>query len=147
MLSLADPTRFVRWFLVLLPGLIFVAGGCSRGQETYPVEGKIVWQDGSEAKELAGGVITLDSLTLKVSATGQIGPDASFRLGTYGASDGVPAGVFNVAVTRPPEAEAAGTWVPLPRKYESVASSDLKLQIEPKKNVVKVEIEKLKRKK
>ena len=120
--------------------------GCNSRPPTYPVSGKIVWKGGEPARELSGGFVTLDSLELMVSALGPIGPDGTFKLGTFEESDGVPAGKYTVAVSRPPAVEETGAWIPLPRHYESVGSSDLSLTVEPKDNTVVLELQRAERK-
>jgi hypothetical protein len=131
--------------VILLAGCLALLAGCSGRHKTYPVEGKVVWKDGNEARELVGGFVTLDSMELLVSAQGQIQEDGSFRLGTYKSSDGVPAGEYKVAVSRNPEldmgVDAPVAWVPLSRRYENVNTSGLTLTVEPKNNVVTVEVE------
>ena len=124
----------------------WVLGGCDSRPSTYPVSGKVVWKGGEPARELNGGFVTLDSLELRVSALGPIGPDGTFKLGTFEVSDGVPAGEYKVAVSRPPALEESGVWIPLPRRYESIGSSDLALTVEPKDNSVTLELERAERK-
>ena len=125
-------------------GSVFV--GCDSRPTTYPVSGKIVWKGGEPARELNGGFVTLDSIELMVSALGPIGPDGTFKLGTFEESDGVPAGEYKVAVSRAPALEESGAWIPLPRRYESIGSSDLSLTVEPKANSVTLELERAERK-
>src|SRR5687767_1161006 len=127
-----------------LCGLVLT--GCNSRPPTYPVSGKVVWKGGEPARELNGGFVTLDSIELMVSALGPIGPDGTFKLGTFEESDGVPACEYTVAVSRPPALEESGAWIPLPRRYESVGSSDLSLTVEPKDNAVTLELERAERK-
>src|SRR5687768_8748908 len=68
----------------------FATSGCNSRPPTYPVSGKVIWKGGAPATELNGGFVTLDSVELMVSAVGPIGPDGSFKLGTFEESDGVP---------------------------------------------------------
>ena len=75
-----------------------------------------------------------------------IGPDGTFKVNTFEDKEGVPAGEYKVAVSRPPELEETGVWVPLPRRYESIGGSDLTLTVEPKENQVTLELERAERK-
>src|SRR5687768_2935478 len=132
----------LRWATATLIGCWCLCSlGCNSRLPTYPVSGKVVWKGGAPATELNGGFVTLDSVELMVSAMGPIGPDGSFKLGTFEESDGVPAGEYKVAVSRAPELEEQGVWIPLPRRYESIGSSDLTLTVEPKANLVTLEVE------
>ena len=125
---------------------VLAAAGCDSRPPTYPVSGKVVWEGGQPATELNGGFVTLDSFELMVSAMGSIGPDGTFKVNTFEDKEGVPAGEFKVAVSRPPELEETGVWVPLPRRYESIGSSDLILTVEPKENQVTLKLERAARK-
>src|SRR5262245_62694231 len=89
--------------IVALAALILLLGfGCG-GRKTYPVEGRVVWSDGTPAKELAGGMVSFDLITDepkdKVNPHGDIQEDGSFRLQTFKPDDGAPAGKYRVAVT------------------------------------------------
>ena len=106
--------------------LLLLAGcGSSMGQ----IDGKVVWQDGSPAKELAGSQVVFESAELKVSARGVIGPDGTFKLGTRTREDGAPVGDYEVTVIEHRRnANAEGTaLVPavLPPKYADLKTSGL----------------------
>src|SRR5947209_5023568 len=81
--------RLLAYQVVVVAGLVCCAG-C--GSNTYPVEGKVVWADGSPITELAGGMVQFESekLTPNVSARGTIQPDGTFRIGTHNPDDGAP---------------------------------------------------------
>jgi hypothetical protein len=76
------PTRS----LTALAGLVLLAAaGCSREKptlpETYPVHGKVVFQDGQSA---AGGSVTFESETdATVSTVGTIDADGTFTLRSF----------------------------------------------------------------
>jgi hypothetical protein len=74
--------------------LILLLGGCGSG--IYPVEGQVVWKDGSSATELAGSNVIFEGP--ETSAVGSIRPDATFRLTTNQPDDGAPAGDYKVLV-------------------------------------------------
>jgi hypothetical protein len=82
------------WLAAGLTGL----AGCGGGVAKVPVEGKVVWADGTPAKELAGGVVQFEPPDKGVGARGVIGPDGSFKLGTDKEADGVVPGEYRVLV-------------------------------------------------
>jgi hypothetical protein len=145
MSALSTSLREVTILLAFCLGSLAFAG-CDSRPPTYPVSGKVVWKGGQPVTELNGGFVTLDSVELMVSAMGAIGPDGTFKVNTFEDKEGVPAGEYKVAVSRPPELEETGVWVPLPRRYESIGGSDLTLTVEPKENQVTLELERAERK-
>src|SRR6476469_6411573 len=95
---LTSPARFLPAVAVLL------AAGCSAGSGIYPVEGQVVYADGSPATELKGYMVefqlidgTLDGRP--ASATGEIDGEGKFRLTTRTAFDGAVAGRHKVILT------------------------------------------------
>src|SRR5687768_6652095 len=73
--------------------LVFGAlAGCG-GVRTAAVEGKLVWADGTPAKELTGGVVMFQTADGTTKMHGVIGPDGAFQL----ASE-VPEGIYHVYV-------------------------------------------------
>ncbi len=82
----------------LMAGLMLTAllGGCGSG--LYPVEGKLVWKDGSPAKELEGSFVVFDLPEKQTSARGMIGPGGIFHLSTNKPDDGALAGEYTVMV-------------------------------------------------
>jgi hypothetical protein len=76
--------------------LVVVLGalaGCG-GVRTASVEGKLVWADGTPAKELAGGVVMFQTADGATKMHGVIGPDGAFQL-----TEAVPEGVYQVYVS------------------------------------------------
>lgn len=71
--------------------------GCG-GRSLYPVEGKVVWENGTEARELDGGLVVCESVDGAVGSRGDIQKDGSFRLGTFKPGDGARLGKHRVAV-------------------------------------------------
>jgi len=79
--------------LVVLPG-------CGKG--TCKVQGKVVYEDGQQAgNELEGYSVTFESEEDRVSASGLIGSDGTFEVGTFENADGAVAGRHRVAITPP----------------------------------------------
>ncbi len=70
--------------------------GCGESRiPTYPVFETVVFDDGSPVRT---GTVSLSSQDHKLTATGTIGDDGSFVLGTYGSDDGACAGEHRVIV-------------------------------------------------
>src|SRR5438477_10167409 len=86
--------RFTRAAALLLLPLV---SGCGRSGP-YPVEGKVVWEDGSPAKELAMAQVVFDLPEMQISSRGSIQPDGTFRLTTYKPNDGAMPGEYKVMV-------------------------------------------------
>lgn len=129
---------FGRLFLAALLGGATV--GCG-GRGAYPVRGKIVFQGSTEAaKELAGYTVTLVSKDLpgpKVSATGVVEPDGTFRLSTFGREDGAVAGKHLVAITPPVQLADGPTLPPLiDERYSAPETSGLEVTVQPGRNEV-----------
>ncbi len=80
--------------MTLLCLSIFVGCGESR-VPTYPVSGTVVFDDGSPVRT---GTVELSSLDHKLTATGRIGDDGRFVLGTHKSDDGACAGKHRVIV-------------------------------------------------
>jgi hypothetical protein len=70
----------------------------SCGSGPNPVEGKVVWKDGSPAKELEGSQVVFDLPEKQTSARGIVRADGSFRLTTNKPDDGALAGDHKVAI-------------------------------------------------
>src|SRR6478672_4426663 len=81
-----------------IPVVLLALAGCGRGPRLYPVHGKVTWENGNEARELAGGLVICESVDGKVGARGDIEKDGSFHLSTYKPGDGVLPGKHRVAV-------------------------------------------------
>src|SRR5262245_14499551 len=94
----------------LLAGfLLGTLAGCG-GPRLYPVAGRVVWEDGSAARELAGGLVVFESVEDRMGARADIQADGSFRLSTSRPGDGTLAGRHRVLVEapQPSEKELAG---------------------------------------
>jgi major membrane immunogen (membrane-anchored lipoprotein) len=86
----------VRTLLTFVFLLCFV--GCGSDQViTYPVKGRVVFQDGSPVRT---GTVELESKQFGTTATGSINHDGTFVLGTYTANDGAADGQHNAIVVQ-----------------------------------------------
>lgn len=104
--------RAAVWLLLGVGLLAAVAGGCGPGHpKTYPVRGKVVFDDG--APLTSGAFIAFESTPaegLPVNARGLVRADGTFVLSTFGDADGAVAGKHRVLVRAqraPPDASEA----------------------------------------
>ncbi|HXG12359.1 MAG TPA: hypothetical protein VNK04_21565 [Gemmataceae bacterium] len=117
------------------------------GPKTYPVSGQLVWEDGSPARELAGGLVVLESVEAPVSAQGEILDDGTFRLTTSRPGDGALEGRHRVLieVPRPREGDLAGRREPPPildPRLGRFETSGLEINVERKDNQVILKLKK-----
>jgi hypothetical protein len=126
-----------------LVGLLLVAasiGGCtepnSEQPETFPVVGKITYL----SSPLTKATITFQPAAGQL-ATAQIGPDGSYRLGTFGSGDGAVSGSYRVMVIANevdhhalPKPGARPAKVLIPARYGKVETSGLQATVEKKQN-------------
>jgi hypothetical protein len=99
-----SPLRLVaRRLLLITPLLLLLVAGCG-GNKTYPVQGRVVFKDGTPIEPLVGGQVVFEPLDpgAKESARGIIQPDGTFRLGTHDTADGAPLGRYRVLVSPQP---------------------------------------------
>lgn len=118
-------------------------GGCG-GKGTYPVQGQVVYHDGTPATDLEGYMVSMDLPDEKVGASGVVQPDGSFRVGTFADDDGALPGKYRVALT-PPEAPVDRP-TPKPKiaaKYGALASSGLEVEVKPESNNVTLQVKRL----
>jgi hypothetical protein len=127
--------------------------GCG-GRRMYPVEGQVVWADGTPAKELAGGMVQFDLITdnakESVSPQGIIGEDGRFRLGTAKPGDGAPPGKYRVLVMPLIWTEGMlGDKPPPPPvldpRFQSFDTSGLEVVVEAKSNDVPIKVERIRK--
>jgi hypothetical protein len=118
--------------------------GC--GNTGFPVTGRVTFKDGRDVKVLSGGTVALESAdeTKPVSARGTIQDDGSFTVGVASETDGVPPGKYIVLVT--PQALARPNqrpkgWPPVNAKYGRRDQTTLKVQVEPKNNVLELVVD------
>ena len=139
-------TRLVprrRTFGVLLilassaPGGLVGCGGAERppSLSTYPVSGKVLLEDG---KPLNGGqVVFMPKGTGGIGATGAIGPDGGFTLGTYSEGDGAAEGDYLVRIEPDPSqvtTKGRKNVLPFPGRYADEDVSGLTASIKPQPN-------------
>jgi hypothetical protein len=128
-------------------GLILLAGcgGPPEGRvAAYPVQGKVTFK----GRPLAGALVTFRPAKGTASgdlpgATGRTDEEGVFRLSTYGADDGAPAGDFLVSVSAAPasriesgllETKAKPRPDPLNGRYSNHERSGLKAHVKPGEN-------------
>ena len=80
--------------------LFAAAAGCGN-EKIYPVEGRVVFADGTPATELAGGLVIFASEEAKGSSRGAIQADGTFRLSTIATGDGAYLGKNRISVSGP----------------------------------------------
>jgi hypothetical protein len=119
--------------------------GCGSG--LYPVEGKVVWKDGTPATEVAGSNIIFEAVDQKTSSLGSVQPDGSFRLTTNNANDGAPAGDYKVLIIetglKPLPGGDGSQLAPgvVDSKYADPGSSGLRATVKPGVNQVTLTID------
>jgi hypothetical protein len=121
--------------LLLLLGMV---AGCSRNDSLATVEG-IVRLDG---RPLTTGTVRFVPAAGR-AATGQIQSDGTFKLGTFGDSDGAVIGMHKVAIiayetaggVKPAYEAGAQANKPLvPQRYMAVGTSGLTFEVKPVEN-------------
>jgi hypothetical protein len=115
--------------------------GCG-GRRTYPVEGRVVVKDNAvPVKDLQGYVVTFESQTEPVGASGTVGRDGTFRVGTFKEGDGAVVGKHRVSLM-PATGDAR---IVLPNRYHRFETSGLEVTVEPRKNEITLEVDAKKR--
>ena len=121
---------------VLVCGL----SGCG-SQGLFPVSGKVVHKDGTP---VTAGLLIFEPVSQKVSARGEIKPDGTFQLGTYGNNDGAMEGEYKVLIAPPPlPEEGKRLRSPISPKYQSLEATPLKFTVsrERSKNKFNIEVD------
>ena len=86
------------WLGITAAALLTIGlSGCGGGGP-FPVEGKVVWKDGSPARELEGSQVVFDLSEKQTSARGIVQRDGTFRLTTNKPDDGALAGNHQVLI-------------------------------------------------
>lgn len=132
-------------FQCLLPmlfALLPFSSGCSE-QKTFPVEGKLTFKGGADAKDLAGYGITFESQEQKVSASGEVQADGTFKLSTFTEGDGAVPGKHKVAVTpKQPELDKPSPKPLIDLRYADPAQSGIEVEVKKEKtNPITIEVE------
>ena len=124
-----------RWGAIVCAGLALVVGvGCG-SDGTYPVRGRLVYQDSQQpVTELAGFSVTFTSAALGKSATGTVREDGTFRLTTVRSDDGAYPGTYKVIVSQPhPDPERREGRPPVVDPvYEAPSRTPLEVTVEAK---------------
>lgn len=133
-----------RALLLALAAVLAGAAGC--GGDKYPVEGQLLWEDGSQVKDLKGGLITFHSKGGNILARGEIQGDGTFRLSTARPHDGAPPGHYRVQLGQP-LIEGTDRFPPPPmhERYLNLETSKLEFTVEKKKNEPVFRLERSKR--
>jgi hypothetical protein len=123
--------------------LLIGVAGCG-GRRLYPVRGKVVYKDETP---LRGGLVVFEAVdpAAKVSASGPIQADGTFRLGTDKEGDGAVAGRHRVLVVPPlpPKLEERNPPPPpIHPRFRNFDTSKLEFTVVPGKNEFKIVVEK-----
>lgn len=111
---------------------ILLATGCNSGQlKTYPVQGQVVFEDGSPVKV---GTVETKAVGKSIQATGLIAKDGTFTLRTYRDNDGAIAGEHKVVIVQMIPVEDIPNYRPstmgvVNRKHASYHTSGLTMTV------------------
>jgi hypothetical protein len=114
--------------------MLACALGCGEGQlKTYPVQGKVLFADGSPVKL---GTIECLSETHGIQATGTIHRDGTFRLKTYRDEDGAVEGLHKCVIVQFIQADGIPNHKPstlgvINKRHASYATSGLSIRVDP----------------
>jgi hypothetical protein len=128
-----------RWPMALIVTLTLLGSTGCGGRSLYPVQGKVVWENGADATELDGGLVVCESVNGTVGSRGDIQKDGSFRLSTYKPGDGAVLGKHRVAVVENKPGEPPPPPI-IDRAFFSVNTSGLEIIVEPKTNQVTLKV-------
>jgi hypothetical protein len=129
--------------------LTVFSAGC--GSDIYPVEGKVVWKDGSPATELKSALVIFNQAARQTRAQGQIQEDGSFHLTTNKPNDGALAGEHEVLIIEvarkhlggaDPSALAPGA---MDSRYSDPRTSGLTAAVKPGTNQITLTVERYSR--
>ena len=130
--------------LIILGAAVLALAGCGSNQlKTAVVRGTVTYK----GKPVPNGTISFVP-TSGPSATGEIQPDGSYVLTTYRKGDGAVLGPHTVVIVamqdmsdRLPEARQPLPPAIIPLKYTSLATSDLKADVENKENTINFDLQ------
>lgn len=130
------------YVLPFLFAVCSVTSGCSE-QKSFPVEGKVTFKGGGDAKELAGYGVTFESQEQKVSASGEVQADGTFKMSTFTEGDGAVPGKHKVAITpKPPELDKPSPKPLIDLRYADPAQSGIEVEVKKEKtNPITIEVE------
>lgn len=123
-----------RWYLPL--ALVMLITGCGDGMpKRVPISGKVLI-DGQPLQQGFIQVIPSDAR----AASGEIGPDGSFRLMTYAQDDGCVLGVHHVAIiANESQGPTAMKWF-APKEYADALTSGLTLEVTEARDDVEINL-------
>jgi len=148
-----DTSRLeLRFGLAIVAGSLLVLSGCgSGGTPTQPIQGRVVYTDGSPVQ---GGMIEFELISSEAAdpelgrpnARGAIQQDGTFRLTTFEANDGALIGTHRVLVSvpRPDWQPADGGSPPQPAvhpKYERYETSGIEVDIDENTKELTITVE------
>ena len=134
-----------RFAAVALAAVALAISSCGNGdgrKPVFPVTGRVLFEGKPADKALVIFHPVGESGPAVIRPRGQVGPDGTFTLATYGTADGAPAGTYQVTVelwlasTRKGEDDRP-PLNRLPVRYSKPGSSGLHVQIEPRPNELK----------
>jgi hypothetical protein len=126
-------------------GAVFVAGCGPKFNTTpppnvHPVKGKVLLASG---QPVSGGIITFHPKTrLGAEASGEIGPDGSFKLTTIVKNDGALSGSYTVSLN-PYFKDGRSTKVPanqVPTRFQAPETSDLTAEVKAEDNNLTIQL-------
>jgi hypothetical protein len=124
--------------------LALTVTGCGKKQgdrvQVYPTEGQVVW----DGQPLAGALVVLHPKgqpgVKGVSTRAQTNQEGRFRVSTYDAADGAPAGEYAVTVQYYPLEKQGESYVAgpnsLPSIYANPATTALSVRVVEGKNTL-----------
>jgi len=145
-MELARFARRGRRWVGLTAAWLFVTflAGCGSG--IYPVEGEVVWKDGSPAKQLQGSQVVFDLPEKQTTARGTIQADGTFRL-TTNNKDGALPGEYKVLILEVGRKSLGGAdstaLAPgiMDSRYSDPSTTDLVATVKPETNKIKLTVE------
>jgi len=126
--------------LILMIGLLALAGGCNSGRQT--VTGKVTYEDG--APVTAGTVVAEATIDGKmVGIQGNIESDGTFRMGGATPGDGALPGSYRVMIIAPSlsDFEKGQGKKPAFGGYDSFEKSGITLEVKPGKNELPIKVQ------
>src|SRR5262249_22301487 len=131
--------------LLVALALVACLAGCGSG--IYPVEGEVVWKDGSPAKELQNSRVIFDLPEKQTRADGIIQADGTFRLTTNKPGDGALPGEYKVLIVEGARKRLGGpdstALAPgfMDSRYSDPRTTDLKATVTTGPNRIKLTVE------
>lgn len=122
---------------------LILAAGCG-GPTVYPVKGRLVYPDGTPAREAEGATVVFETTAADgrgFSATGPVDADGHFVMTTDTKGDGVAPGVNKVLISPKQITADVGPTRAVATKYEDFATSGLEVTVERKSNDVTLTVE------